>query len=117
MDIFEKTIEMQNIILRLPFDKISSQIHITDNNASKHCTDSCSYLSQWKIEEVHDGKLKMFDSQKFDNSLDLNDTLNKCVVWPQPCPAGIALKFDCSTPQPYGCEGQNGGQGHAPTEE
>ena len=30
---------------------------------------------------------------------------------------GIILKFGCSTLQPYGCEGQNGGQGHAPIEE
>ena len=32
-----------------------------------------------KIEDVRDGKLKM-NSQKFDDSLESNDALNKCVV-------------------------------------
>ena len=40
-----------------------------------------------------------------------------CVLLTSTLSSGQIWKFDCSNPQPYGCEGRNGGQGHALTEE
>ena len=69
-----------------------------------------------KLDNMCDGNLKISIPKSL--TIALTRMIHyTCVLLTSTLSSGQIWKFDCSNPQPYGCEGRNGGQGHALTEE
>ena len=69
-----------------------------------------------KLDNTRDGNLKISIPKSL--TIALTRMIHyTCVLLTSTLSSGQIWKFDCSNPQPYGCEGWNGGQGHALTEE
>ena len=69
-----------------------------------------------KLDNTCDGNLKISIPKSL--TIALTRMIHyTCVLLTSTLCSGQIWKFDCSNPQPYGCEGRNGGQGYALTEE
>jgi len=69
-----------------------------------------------KLDNTRDGNLKISIPKSL--TIALTRMIHyTCVLLTSTLSSGQIWKFDCSNPQPYGCEGRNSGQGHALTEE
>ena len=67
-----------------------------------------------KLDNTHDGNLKISIPKSL--TIALTQMIHyTCVLLTSTLSGRQIWKFDCSNPQLYGCEGRNGGQGHAPT--
>ena len=69
-----------------------------------------------KLDNIRDGNLQISIPKSL--TIALTRMIHyTCVLLTSTLSSGQIWKFNCSNPQPYGCEGQNDGQGHALTEE